>query len=94
MKEGGKNASFCHTPKTILKIKERSNKKDNKERIRIIQKLAALSRKGSHHTAESKLKMIKTKFNISTSGNSPFKSSVENVVSKLQPPLSNTSYSN
>jgi group I intron endonuclease len=62
IRPGGKNCKFKHTPESILKIKERSNQEDNRLRIREIQKIAAVSRKGTHHKKESKLKMMNTKF--------------------------------
>lgn len=51
-----------HTPEAIEKIKQRSLQEDNKIRIREIQKIAANNRIGSHHSNESKLKIINTKF--------------------------------
>jgi len=62
IKPGGKRATFNHTPESIEKIKIRSGKEDNRLRIKEIQKLAAIRRKGSYHSNESKKKMIVTKF--------------------------------
>jgi len=62
IKPGGKNASFSHTPESISKIKTRSNKEDNKLRIREIQKLAAQSLIGTHKSKEEKLRMLSTKY--------------------------------
>lgn len=62
IREGGENKSFKHTKAAKLKIIERSNQLDNKKRIKEIQKLAAISRVGTHHTTFSKLKMLTTKF--------------------------------
>ena len=63
-KSGGSRSKFNHTSETIEKIKTRSNQEDNKLRIREIQKLAAVKRKGSHHSEQSKKKMVITKFGI------------------------------
>ena len=62
IRSGGKNSRFKHTSESILKIKERSNQEDNKLRIRALQKVASENRKGTHHSKESKLKMMTTKF--------------------------------
>lgn len=59
---GGSKGGFNHTVEAIDKIKTRSNQEDNKLRIRKIQKNAAVSRKGTHHNKEAKLKMMITKF--------------------------------
>jgi group I intron endonuclease len=67
VRSGGKNSGFKHTSESILKIKERSNQEDNKLRIRALQKVASESRKGTHHSRESKLKMMTTKFGSSRS---------------------------
>lgn len=64
IREGGKNPSFFHLEESKLKIKNRANQIDNKIRIRSIQKQAVQKRIGSHHSLESKLKIIKTKFGI------------------------------
>lgn len=51
-----------HTKEAIIKITERSNRDDNKIRIREIQKIAAKKRIGMHHSLESKIKSMNTKF--------------------------------
>jgi group I intron endonuclease len=62
IRPGGKNSKFKHTPESIVKIKKRSNQEDNKLRIRQIQKVAAETRKGMHHSKEAKLRMMSSKF--------------------------------
>lgn len=62
IKEGGLNASFEHTTEAISKIKTRSNQEDNKIRIREIQKLAVIKRRGTFHSKETKLKIINSKY--------------------------------
>lgn len=62
MKAGGRNGKFNHTPEAIQKIAIRSNKEDNKLRIREIQKIAVIIRKGSHHSDESKKKIVIGRF--------------------------------
>lgn len=61
---GGENKGFKHNITSIEKISKRSQQTDNKQRIRNIQKLAANSRIGTHHSLDSKLKMLKNKFGI------------------------------
>lgn len=51
------------TTETKQKIRERSLQKDNMERMPNFSKLGQESWKGSHHSRESKIKMLKTKFN-------------------------------
>lgn len=62
MRPGGKNGGWRHNEESILKITTRSNKEDNKTHIREIQKKAVKARAGLHHSKESKLKMVNTKF--------------------------------
>lgn len=61
-KAGGRSGRFKHTKESIEKIKNRSNKEDNMLRIKEIQKTAAVKRVGTHHSKESKVQMIVTKF--------------------------------
>lgn len=63
-KSGGRDGKFEHSKESIEKIKNRSNQEDNKLRIREIQKLAATKRIGTHHSDESKTKMMVTKFGV------------------------------
>jgi len=58
----GRNYGWKHSSEAIEKIKERSNKEDNKLRIREIQKISAAKKIGSHQSEESKKKMMITKF--------------------------------
>lgn len=58
----GSNRGRLHTEEAKNKIKARSNQEDNKRRIREIQRLAANSRIGTHHSDESKIQGAKTKF--------------------------------
>lgn len=64
VRPGGSRSKFNHTPEAIEKIKTRSNQEDNKLRIREIQKLGVAKRKGSHHSEQTKKKMIVTKFGV------------------------------
>ena len=59
---GGRNSSFKHNKSSIKKISIRSLQEDNILRIKTIQKLAVIKRKGTHHKKESKLKMMNTKY--------------------------------
>jgi hypothetical protein len=59
---GGSRSRFNHTLEAIEKIKVRSGQEDNRLRIREIQKLAAIKRKGCSQSEQSKIKMIVTKF--------------------------------
>ncbi len=59
---GGLGGGWTHDSTAIEKIRERSNQEDNKIRIKEIQKLAWESRRGTHHSKESKLKINNTKF--------------------------------
>lgn len=59
---GGSKGGFAHSKEAIEKIRARSNQEDNKLRIKEIQKIAAVSRKGTHHNKEAKLKIVATKF--------------------------------
>lgn len=52
---------WTHNKEDISKITERSNKVDNKTRIREIQKIAARKRIGTHHSIESKIRIVKSK---------------------------------
>ncbi len=61
-KRGEGKRGWKHSIETIDKIKERSNKEDNKIHIREIQKLAANKRIGMHHTYDTKVKMNNIKF--------------------------------
>jgi hypothetical protein len=61
-KPGGRDGKFQHSEESIEKIRNRSNQEDNKLRIREIQKLAAIKRKGSHHSDETKKKIVVTRF--------------------------------
>lgn len=51
-----------HSEESIEKIRKRSNKEDNKLRIKEIQKISAKKRIGKHHPKEVKLKMVITRF--------------------------------
>lgn len=62
VRPGGLNGGWRHSEESLEKIKNRSNQEDNKERIRSIQKMAVISRIGSHHKKDSKLKSNLTKF--------------------------------
>lgn len=62
VRPGGSRSKFKHSKEAIEKIKIRSNQEDNKLRIKEIQKIAATKRTGSHHSQESKRKIIVTKF--------------------------------
>lgn len=64
IRTGGENKAFKHTPEAIEKIRERSNKNDNKIRIRRIQKISVKARIGLHHSNEVKIKMMNTKFGV------------------------------
>lgn len=64
IKSGGSRSKFNHTSEAIEKIKIRSNQEDNRLRIREIQKLAVIKRKGSHQSEQAKKKMVITKFGI------------------------------
>lgn len=64
-KNGQKRIStkgWKHTPQAIQKITERSKQNDNRVRIRKIQKIAATKRIGTHHSFDSKLSIVKSKF--------------------------------
>jgi group I intron endonuclease len=62
IKVKGSNRGFIHSKESIQKIKERSNKEDNRTRIREIQKLAVKKRIGSHHSDMAKRNMALIKF--------------------------------
>lgn len=64
IRSGGNRSKFKHSKEAIEKIKIRSNQEDNRLRIREIQKIAVAKRTGSHHSQESKRKIIVTKFGI------------------------------
>lgn len=59
----GRKSGWKHSSEAIEKIKNRSNKEDNKLRIREIQKIATSKHIGSHLSEATKKKMIGTRFN-------------------------------
>ena len=59
---GGSNYSFRHSKISIEKISKRSQQLDNIIRFKEVRKLGALSRTGTNHTIETKLKIVNTKF--------------------------------
>lgn len=59
---GGKNGGWKHTQKALNKISKRSQKDDNKIRIREIQKISRVKALGIPRTKEIKLRCMETKF--------------------------------
>ena len=62
MRPGGLAGGWKHTKESLLKISERSRKEDNITRFVEIQRMAARARIGTHHSKDSKIKAMITKF--------------------------------